>query len=493
MFPVIDIFAGPGGLGEGFSSLRARGRKQFEIALSIEKDPLAHETLRLRAFSRQFQILSVEYQKLLESKADWNSLSRAHPHEAATAEGEARRIELGSESVADVRSLIRSAVSGREDWVLIGGPPCQAYSLIGRSRNKGNEDYRPELDHRQTLYVEYLQILADHAPPVFVMENVKGLLSAKLNSRLLFERIRDDLADPAKALRRENRSCGRRHPKYDLHALISPADGRDAAPADFIVRAEAFGIPQRRHRVIILGVRRDVAIAGMRGLEETEAIETVDLTLRGVPSVRSGLSKQADSDSEWLSFMSSVRKRPWLQTVEPMVRKKIRETLDGLEVPRRSRGAEFERLPSGATWLNHSARGHMGADLERYLFASAFASVNHHSPVLSAFPTQLLPAHKNVSRSLGNGLFADRFRVQLANQPSTTITSHISKDGHYYIHPDPSQCRSLTVREAALLQTFPLDYFFCGPRTAQYQQVGNAVPPKLAQNIAAVVASLLRG
>jgi DNA (cytosine-5)-methyltransferase 1 len=140
---------------------------------------------------------------------------------------------------------------------------------------------------------------------------------------------------------------------------------------------------------------------------------------------------------------------------------------------------------------NHETRGHIRADLHRYLFAAVFARKEGRSPLLEDFPKALLPAHKNVEAALKETKFNDRFRVQLAGRPSTTVVSHISKDGHYFIHPDPSQCRSLTVREAARLQTFPDNYFFEGPRTEQYRQVGNAVPPLLAKQIAEIVATLL--
>ena len=141
--------------------------------------------------------------------------------------------------------------------------------------------------------------------------------------------------------------------------------------------------------------------------------------------------------------------------------------------------------------LNHESRGHMPSDLHRYLYSSAFAAVYEYSPKLKDFPASLLPAHKNVNKKTGEAIFDDRFRTQCKYKPSTTVTSHIHKDGHYFIHPEPAQCRSLSVREAARLQTFPDDYLFCGPRTEQFKQVGNAVPPLLAFQIAKTVKSIL--
>jgi DNA (cytosine-5)-methyltransferase 1 len=493
MIPVIDLFAGPGGLGEGFSAFYdSRGRHRFKLALSIEKDPHAHATLRLRAFRRLCgATVPTEYERLLRGEIMWKTLKERYKTSAANAEAEAQCIELSADTVDPVRSMIAKALPENRPWVLIGGPPCQAYSLVGRARNKGNADYHAELDHRQTLYVEYLQILADHAPPVFVMENVKGLLSAQLNRDRIFDRMRNDLRDPAKALRRENRhTCGTK-PRYEIHALVPPLDLLGDDPAGYVVRAECFGVPQRRHRVILLGVRQDFGSPIVGQLIPQARMTNVAQTLKNLPRVRSGLSKEQDSDGAWIAQLLSFRKYPWLRKVDEEVRRKIENTLDSLLAPKASRGADYAHSRSGPPVLNHSTRGHIVPDLERYLFASSFAAVSGYSPVLSDFPEALLPKHANVALAMDHGMFADRFRVQVAHQPASTITSHISKDGHYYIHPDPSQCRSLTVREAARLQTFPDDYFFCGPRTAQYQQVGNAVPPTLARQIAAVVADLI--
>ncbi len=140
---------------------------------------------------------------------------------------------------------------------------------------------------------------------------------------------------------------------------------------------------------------------------------------------------------------------------------------------------------------NHFTRPHIRKDLYRYLFASCFAEINERSPFLRDYPVELLPNHKSVSNAIKYGYFNDRFRVQVYDRPSTTVTSHLAKDGHYFIHPDPFQCRSMTVREVARLQAFPDDYYFCGSRSAKYIQVGNAVPPLLSREIASIVLEVL--
>lgn len=165
---------------------------------------------------------------------------------------------------------------------------------------------------------------------------------------------------------------------------------------------------------------------------------------------------------------------------------------DGIGAEDRNPLSDWYRghLAGSGVLPEHVARNHMDSDLDRYLFCAAYAQEHKTCAKLYDFPKYLLPNHKNARGAVEGKevVFADRFHVQLSDQPSTTVTSHISKDGHYFIHPDPSQCRSLTVREAARLQTFPDDYFFMGNRTDQYRQVGNAVPPLLAQQMAQVVA-----
>ncbi|MBA2490716.1 MAG: DNA cytosine methyltransferase, partial [Gammaproteobacteria bacterium] len=172
---VIDLFAGPGGLGEGFSSLRRENEiRPFKVALSVEKDKCAHQTLLFRSFFRQFEAGQAPddyYTTLRQSDASFTErlklLFDAYPHQARRARSEAWCVELGKQDHASVHNRITESLCGEDIWVLLGGPPCQAFSIAGRSRNKGNPEYRLETDERQYLYVEYLHVIAEHRPAVF--------------------------------------------------------------------------------------------------------------------------------------------------------------------------------------------------------------------------------------------------------------------------------------------------------------------------------------
>ncbi|MDB4372799.1 DNA (cytosine-5-)-methyltransferase [Mariniblastus sp.] len=519
--PVVDIFAGPGGLGEGFARFPYEQPEtpRFQNRLSIEKDPRAHETLRLRSFKRQFEygkVPAAYYKLMREFKrpvADRvEKLFHAHADNAIAADAEAMCAELGNKKFqSKVGSALSQAVSGVRDWVLLGGPPCQAYSLAGRSRNRGNLKYKPEKDHRHFLYREYLKVIGEHLPSVFVMENVKGLLSATVKNERIFEQIIKDLHEPRKRLGIKKRKPKGVKDTYRLFALENDkpqqqqlfGDSRDLDLRDFVIRMENFGIPQARHRLIIMGVRNDLGVEKLPlYLKPNSPTRAIDV-LQDLPRLRSGLSKEPDHDDSWRSRLSEVTKSDWyrgLKNDRAKVKQLIRTTVAELKRQELDRGNEWVKCRRKSKYLrkwyndskiggvfNHETRGHIVEDLHRYLYASCYAKVVGISPTLRDFPVELLPNHRNVQQALEGSLFGDRFRVQLAERPSTTITSHISKDGHYYIHHDPSQCRSLTVREAARLQTFPDNYFFCGPRTSQYTQVGNAVPPYLAHQIAEIV------
>ena len=494
---IVDIFSGPGGLGEGFCPVFAGTHWPFRMAVSVEKDRAAYETLLLRSFLRKFNgKLPSEYYDVLNGSVEAPDWGTEYPGEWGAAVVEARRMELGDPGTS---KFLESRVSEVQEvygdnTVLIGGPPCQAYSLAGRVRNAAVAGYLPDKDDRNLLYQKYIEVLKLLEPAFFVMENVKGMLSASVRGERVFKKVMSDL--------RSATAGG-----YELVAL-APPNGRkrnrqELAPRDFVVRAEDHGVPQARHRVFIAGMRRDIAERLPRKVWprlRRSAAPSIGAVIGTMPRLRSGLSRR-DALDDWLACLDGAVKL--LRQNPPQAsRREVRAFRTQLKLteaalredpPDRRRGEEFgllsdcpERL---RRWLrdshlknlpNNETRGHMPSDLARYLFAAVFAAATGRSPKAPEFPDALAPEHQNWR----SGKFTDRFRVQVKDRPGTTVTSHISKDGHYYIHFDPSQCRSLTVREAARLQTFPDNYLFKGTRTEQYVQVGNAVPPFLAHQIA---------
>lgn len=493
---IVDLFSGPGGLSEGFATAkRNEYEAAYKIGISIEKDKSAHRTLRFRAFLRRFRQFPDEYYRWLEIGGDQPNWAEIYPEEWRIASNEAICAELG---LAETTAVLSSAITeinrvaeGRT--VLIGGPPCQAYSLVGRARNRGKKDYVPANDQRHYLYREYCRVLNELSPAVFVMENVKGMLSSTVEGLAIFGQVVNDLKNSG--------------PGYRLYA-ISGDDKDELLPSHFLLQAEKYGVPQARHRVIIVGVRGDIVSRLPRGfspkLKKSDRAVTVADVLSNLPQLRSGLSRD-DNPADWkltiAAAISQVRRASSdYQGENPeafhVALREVEARLASGTAPARCSSVRTT-LPASIpfklrTFLNdsrlsalhgHETRGHMPSDLSRYLFAACYAVAEGSSPKASRFPTDIAPEHANWN----SGKFDDRFRVQRWHHPSSTVTSHISKDGHYFIHPDPTQCRSLTVREAARLQTFPDNYIFLGNRTEQYIQVGNAVPPFLALQIAEAV------
>lgn len=281
MIPVVDAFAGAGGLNDGFASLQADGEPVFDIAASFEMEPNAVDTLKLRSAVRQTSTsdsLHPAYASFLRGQSDLAALlgDSAMERALARANRHIHRIELGPESREVSNAHIETAIGSSDNWVLIGGPPCQAYSLVGRSRRRGDENF--EEDKKHFRYREYLEIIRKFRPAVFVMENVKCLLSAGHRGSNMFERIMSDFDQAG---------------RYTIRSLATNA----LAPSkrDYILRAERFGVPQARHRVILLGLRNDLAECRDVALTPTEEIATVRQAVCDLPEIHSRVNRAVGS------------------------------------------------------------------------------------------------------------------------------------------------------------------------------------------------------
>lgn len=301
--------------------------------------------------------------------------------------------------------------------LIIGGPPCQAYSLIGRAADKN----KMKDDGRNFLYVQYGEFIKKYQPDYFVFENVIGLYSAKDKEG---NRYLDKLIDLYRELGYETE-----------YTTLNAAD---------------FGVLQQRRRVILIGKKGTQKGFYPEFIKLPKQV-TVDEVFKGLPKLKAGEGTMGLTP--YLSCEAS----------EYLLEKKIMNGLDFTTLhvarPQNEQDKEIYRIAI-KKWMDKGERLNYN-DLE-----------------------DRLQTHKN------RHSFVDRFKVVAPNlNASQTVVAHIAKDGHYYIHPDIEQNRSLSVREAARLQSFPDDFYFEGEsekpsRTAAFKQIGNAVPVVLAEEIA---------
>lgn len=413
----IDIFAGAGGLAEGFI------RAGIDFIAHIEKDKNCCETLRTRLFYHFLRENNEEdfYYKYFRNEITREEFLQKYPEEFKEISRRVINVEINDLTIDFIFNEVDNVMKQNKIKnidLMVGGPPCQAYSLAGRAR----DPYRMKNDPRNYLYLYYAEFLKKYRPEIFVFENVPGILTAA--GGRLFQDIKSCFSEAG----------------YEIdYAILNSAD---------------FLVLQNRKRVILIGWRKG-SVRRYPVFEKVNHSYKVKDLLKDLPALKAGEGED---------------RRPLNYTGPPseyLVKTGIRTEKDTVVV-------------------HHKARPLNNIDLERYRIAIEMYLKGKRLKYTD------LPEHLQTHRNKVS--FLDRFRVVDWNAPcSHTMVAHISKDGHYYIHPDINQIRSLTVREAARIQSFPDNYLFEGPRTSQYMQVGNAVPPLMAHSIALKIKEMIAG
>lgn len=400
----LDLFAGCGGLTDGFEQTGL-----YNALACVEWDKSACETLSKRLFERwgysnaKDFVLRFDIQRTKELMIGWNN-----------------DIEYGSSKG------FNNFVGNNEVDIIIGGPPCQAYSIAGRIR----DEHGMKNDYRNYLFQSYLKIVNQYKPKLFVFENVLGMLSAAPDGELIINKIREGFS-----------SIG--------YELIEDVKG------NAVFDVSEFGVPQNRTRVILIGVNRNYF---------------------------KGYNLQAILKDFYLNIACKYKVKK-IRTVKDAIYNLPK--FKPLKEPIKISGKKYSHFPIMSDFYNHIPRFHSQRDIKIFeeLAKDIYYGYNKYSSIQSLKDLYTQKTGKTSS--------IHKYNVLNWDKPSNTIVAHLYKDGLRHIHPDFKQARSITVREAARLQTFDDDFEFLGSQSDQYKMIGNAVPPLFAKIIAQSVAIFL--
>lgn len=404
-YTVIDLFAGAGGLSEGFV------QAGFAPIAHVEMDKDACNTLRTRScfhYLRAQDKTNIYYQ-YLKGEISREDLYKAVPSDVTNA---VINVEISNDTIDDTFRRIKELAGDRKIDMIIGGPPCQAYSLLGRHR-KTMED-----DPRTKLYLQYGKFLNEFKPMGFVFENVPGLLSAKKGEH--FQNLQEYFNELG----------------YKVHYKM--------------LDASDYGVLQVRHRIILVGWRKENDL-GYPVIEQKRASAVINDILSDLPKLKAGeVKKVAKYRAPSNSYLEE----------------------SGI----RSKEDEFV--------TENISRPVNENDANIYACAIKLWNKKHIRIKYTDLP-------KEYKTQKNENSFLDRFKVVDGQGYAHTVVAHLAKDGHYYIHPSLDDCRSISVREAARMQSFPDNFYFEGSRSAMFKQIGNAVPPLMAKSIAESIRKLL--
>lgn len=397
VYNFIDLFAGCGGLSEGFY------KQDFNALAHVEIDHFACKTLKTRMQYYGYQ----------------------------TADNAVMEQDI---TAIDIVKKIESVVGDKKVDIIIGGPPCQSFSPLGKAKDDNNM----QKDPRNYLFENYVKVLNHFKPKFFVFENVTGLLDTEINGKSIFKLILRRLRQNYRVLSKEE---------------------------TIVLNATSYGVPQERKRVILIGTRRDLEIIP----------EDVYNLIQKTHYLPGDSEKQKNGLKRYTTVRDAIEDLPKLRSGEGDVITTYPNSYNKC-----SEYVKLLRKPSDTILRDHVARKNNEKDVERYMVMAE----NHWNFLqLLDFRPDLAHEKKRV--------FFNSYKVQWWDMPARTIIAHLYKDGNQFIHPDYKQGRSITVREAARLQSFPDDFVFEGSRTEQFKQIGNAVPPLLAEAIAKAIKAKL--